>query len=264
MLENLGLVFFSCSLVMALWTLLGVVWPKSLLWWAAFDKRSRLRAFAFGVMLTLAFLLTAYACEPKASVWAWLWVLVCGGICCAMGKRFVNVGAQNIEGRKQTQTSGGILYASPAPGAQVLVPSMTSSTTYALDPKKIACSCPDWHKRRRGKSPVFRCCKHLVQYYAENPGEIPPELSRWKRFVFQFAQTREGIPVGSGREYSGFCGTFNENPFIAVGTEESWPWINIYTLKTGSERFGYNMEANRWAYGNSPLDAEEIIEKMRG
>lgn len=145
----------------------------------------------------------------------------------------------------------------------VRVPSQSDPAVhYMVYPDLIRCSCPDWEKKRSDKEFLGRperVCKHLAQYYAEHPDDVPETLKPWQIFIESMAEKGWGLPTTNvvyidDESLDGVV--IDCYPYLSRG------WVNVYIQ---SARFGYNPKEQRWAGGDEPIKSEEwldVIEQM--
>lgn len=138
------------------------------------------------------------------------------------------------------------------------------STRYLLTPEDIRCTCPDWEKKRasrdfRGKPE--RVCKHLAQYYAAHPANVPQSLKPWLPFIERMAAKGWGLPTTNvlyidDESLDGVV--IDCYPYLTRG------WVDVYIQDA---KFGYNPKEQRWAGNDEPIHSEQwldIIEQMLG
>lgn len=138
--------------------------------------------------------------------------------------------------------------------SQVLqVESSRGGDHYDVDLSAHSCTCPDWLDKRQ-EYPVGhlnRLCKHIAAGFAHTKAAngwllaLVNECMRRNRGVYP-ANEWAIFQVGSKRK----------DVLIGCGDTE---WVNVYY---DGERYGYNLNEDRWAYGDQPPYAKQIIQKM--
>jgi hypothetical protein len=146
---------------------------------------------------------------------------------------------------------------------QFKVPQVVKKTTvrssngydeYSIDMAGPSCTCPDWMDRRRDKpeGSMGRACKHIVRTFFElgMDRQFPPPL--WA--VLNCCQLRSG---GTGPNDEYVMIEVKDRQFVAC--YGNGDWVNVIEMRPGdSDRFGYNLVQNRWAYGESPKGARGL------
>jgi hypothetical protein len=140
----------------------------------------------------------------------------------------------------------------PSVAATFRVPSQTvPGRLYEVDLTGPSCTCPDW-RARRSKLPIgdlTRCCKHILSVYART---ARPE----KTDACLMAFIENGWPAHPRARWQLMTAGSHEVLFCSAAEQG---WANVYA-KSGAEycRFGFNVEEQRWAYGEKPESAREI------
>ena len=138
---------------------------------------------------------------------------------------------------------------------QVTAYSQTSDREYTLLPYFAECTCPDWHSKRRDAHGPFALCKHLVSHYVTYPDDTPEDIQPFRGMLLSFAIAEKGIPpMGKIGDY----GEIEGRGYLFTGYADSLPWVNVYTDVTGDERYGYNIQEERWAKNEQPPHAKEL------
>ena len=129
---------------------------------------------------------------------------------------------------------------------------------YNVSVSEMTCTCPDFTKHRKS-APVSdprRACKHLYGVMEEN--DLLSSMSELALAILESPsknKTLTTVKLSSGNEVS-----------ICHGRNE---WVDVFTRKrrkgdsggryTGKyDRFGYNVNEQRWSYGDGPPGAKEI------
>jgi hypothetical protein len=122
---------------------------------------------------------------------------------------------------------------------------------YHVDLSFPSCTCPDFMTRRQSLpvGHINRCCKHVFDAYRQL---VTVEDCRgWMRGFIE-----NGWPAHPDSEWSVVP---VDGSYILASTAPNG-WSNIYAIN-GHEygRFGYNLAEERWAYGEAPGHADEIV-----
>ncbi|MEG6505875.1 hypothetical protein [Nitratidesulfovibrio sp. 1201_IL3209] len=160
--------------------------------------------------------------------------------------------------------------ARPAPhpeleGMRITCKSSTDADVqYTLDVNNQTCTCPDWSKRRSAypKNNPCRLCKHLNVFFEETGVALPAALKPFEDMICHFAFDDSGIPIGEKTEALVIGhpdGAFEPVGHLAVRKSMDSEWVNIYT---SSLDYGYNIVERRWAYGNEPEFAQDLLDNM--
>lgn len=134
-----------------------------------------------------------------------------------------------------------------------------------LDYSNYTCTCSEWQigRSRFDKLDVRRFCKHLGR-------RLPPELvPKFKGLsgVIVGSFSVSGVPLWSRLECFEITGYF-----AILISKPNWDWIDVLVVPCGKRRaepyniFGFNLQANRWSYGNGPRNApiiRSILETWR-
>jgi hypothetical protein len=149
--------------------------------------------------------------------------------------------------------------------APVDVPSSADAgVSYVVDPEAQSCSCQDWQRRSdRPKDHLGRYCKHLMHVLREG-GAFDHE-SAW---VQEIAALDFGGPTKAWRI------ALTSAPAVLVTSASGREWVNVLarTTKKGERinqasgpirSYGWNVEADRWSYGEGPAGARELTPVMR-
>lgn len=136
------------------------------------------------------------------------------------------------------------------------IPSRTEAGVfYKVDLTGPSCSCPDW-RGRRSRLPaghLTRCCKHVFDAFAQLPQGLP--TADWLEAFVELAW-----PASPGTEWQLI--TINSHPVLYSSASDKG-WANCFARDgSGYERYGYNVEEGRWAYGSQPKSAWAISEAM--
>jgi hypothetical protein len=126
---------------------------------------------------------------------------------------------------------------------------------YKVDLAGPSCSCPDW-RGRRSRLPaghLTRCCKHVFDAFAQLPQGLP--TADWLEAFVELAW-----PAPPRTEWQLI--TINSHQVLYSSASDKG-WANCFAKDgSGYERFGYNIEERRWAYGSQPKSAWAISEAI--
>lgn len=139
-----------------------------------------------------------------------------------------------------------------------------SEESYIVNLFKMTCTCQDFQKRQRAqfaKMDVRRPCKHLLKLIVKEqllkePDELTQSILEWLPSGKNFAinHMTSGEPVV-------FC--YGRNAWIDVFARKRRKGDGDGHYTGGYDRFGFNIEENRWSYGTGPPGALEIREMIR-
>ncbi len=123
-------------------------------------------------------------------------------------------------------------------------------TVYVVDLSSPQCECPDF-RSYRARLPALhlsRCCKHIMQAYAE----VRP-ANGWPYWLDAFLESGfRPHPDQNWQVYSSQIGTY-------LVSSACPSWGNVYTIINGkSEKYGYSIDEERWSYGKQPEEAKVL------
>jgi len=148
--------------------------------------------------------------------------------------------------------------------------SETSNKIYDVDLKNIQCSCPNFLKGRDtfATNDARRYCKHL--FSLSRKIGFCNQLNNNHELVFDYLHRSKENNFSLGGAF--YLITIDNNDIFVVQNAYS-EWFDIYTRKkrtvdnekcTGDiERYGYNIERNRWSYGDAPYQPMKIKSYIR-
>ena len=204
-----------CVFIACLWSLVGLVAPRYVLWWADAARRTHGLALGFSACITLEFFLLAIPFMAYAPWWAFLPPLA-GGYGIYVFVRFLRQPPLDepeeidihcgLLAKKTPELcpylfncecpKGGRFYPCPE-GTTSRIPSFSHpEESYLVDTREVRCSCLDWAVARAEFDALDprRLCKHLVKAMVEQ------ELS--KRYymsdddaIFQAYTREQGFPL---------------------------------------------------------------------
>ena len=139
---------------------------------------------------------------------------------------------------------------------QTKIPSRTNAgVSYKVDLTGPSCTCPDWHGRR-SRLPdghLSRCCKHIFDAYAQLPETLT--TADWLEAFLELAW-----PANPKTEWQLI--TINSHPVLYSSASDKG-WANCFAKDGPSyDRYGYNVDERRWAYGAQPHSAWAISEAI--
>ncbi len=156
----------------------------------------------------------------------------------------------------------------PADGGLWYDSSSYATHLYAIDLTTVSCSCPDFKKGREiyPIRDVRRYCKHLLS--VGNEAGFCKKLNIENELIDYAMRGNHSLAVRSRM----FLKQIDENELFIVQDGVSG-WFNMYTRKNRStdttkctgeiDRFGYNLESNRWGYGDAPFQPMKIKDFVR-
>ena len=134
------------------------------------------------------------------------------------------------------------------------VKSFSSPAVYTIYPQRVECTCPDW-KESRSAEPLdnpCRICKHLANYYSKHFASLPEPLSPFLRLIVIRGAKQRGLPYGGGMTSP----YFGREGAALIEFATGIPWVSIHK---DSLRYSFNIEENRWSYGEKPSEASKIV-----
>lgn len=147
----------------------------------------------------------------------------------------------------------------------VTIPSsVDTGVSYVVDTEAQTCSCQDWQRRSdRPKDHLGRYCKHLMRVLRES-GAFDSE-SEW---------VQEIAALGFGGPTKAWRIALTTAPAVLVISAPGGEWVNVLarTTKKGERisqasgsinSYGWNVEADRWSYGEGPAGARELTPVLR-
>ncbi len=238
----------SCLLLLGwIWAIIGVFYPKSVLWWAAPEKQTRARAFCFAFLSSFIFPTVIIPLQPENPWYLCTIPLFFLYLAFFLKNKFCS---RQINTQFSCATADNIV--------AVTIRSSSGDCEYILIPTQDTCSCPDWLEKRCNAplhSP-YRICKHLATHYKEQSNVIPAPLLPYKSIIFAKAREKRGMPYVS--QYTSHE-VLNDQAIIIDAQPRSWPWVNVLT---GSRCYGFNFDEGRWSYGESPPYEEHILKTI--
>lgn len=139
--EKIGVLLFLVSCLATLWSVVGVIRPRIVLWWAVPEKRTRGRALGFGLLTTLTLFFAAFAVSPGVKWWVWglvglgfVVLFLMFSTFCMTKKELESLVKEHEHAKKAGKTA--------------TVYSLTSNRKYEIRPFVAQCSCPNWEERR--------------------------------------------------------------------------------------------------------------------
>ena len=214
-----------CVFISCLWSLVGLIAPRYVLWWADAARRTHGLALGFSACITLEFFLLAIPFMAYAPWWAFLPPLAGGyGIyafvrllrrpplddpeeidihCGLLAKKtpelcpyLFNCECPYIEGEECLYPKGGRFYPCPE-GTTSRIPSFSHpEESYLVDTREVRCSCLDWAVARAEFDALDprRLCKHLVKAMVEQNLSKRYYMSD-DNAIFQAYSREQGFPL---------------------------------------------------------------------
>jgi len=146
-----------------------------------------------------------------------------------------------------------------------LEPRAGEDRKYSVDLRSHTCTCPDWFARHKDipAGSFGRGCKHIIASLATARENGEPITKQWDKqsshFVAQLGTMGLGadplthwvhITWDGGDAYLGWDKTDWASVFAKAGIDEY-------------ERFGFNLEDERWSYGAQPPDADLLAAYLK-
>jgi hypothetical protein len=122
--------------------------------------------------------------------------------------------------------------------------------TYEVNLEGPTCTCPDF-RGRRYKWPtahLTRCCKHVLAVYQQ----LEPSTGwpGWLRAFINLSWTPHPLQEWTVVEIG--------SALVLMSTAPNG-WANVYVSDSGPyERYGYNVDEDRWSYGIEPPKEERL------
>ena len=140
-------------------------------------------------------------------------------------------------------------------------PSMQFEKSHTVNLLKHECDCAEFAFKRRylPEGSLGRACKHMVKALdAPDIGCQIPKLD-WNSKLFQLVQhhsemNRSLNPVPSWK----ILKAEDFDCVVSWGGDHEWAHVYAENDSGGLERYGYNLQQNRWAYGAKPPAADAL------
>lgn len=167
----------------------------------------------------------------------------------------VSTGATNFSKRVETDNIKNTAIALPIINQTLFIdPPKADEKKYALDLRAHTCSCPDWfsHHKEIPAGSFGRACKHIMASLsqAHEDGEL---ITRgWDKTVVRLIKIISGFGLGADPlNHWRHLEWDDGEAYLGWGKTD---WTSIFADVGGGrfERFGYNLEDDRWAYGEAP------------
>ena len=138
----------------------------------------------------------------------------------------------------------------------IQIESSLGEDIYNVNLYQMTCSCQDYRKHRRSRfqpGDIRRLCKHIVGLYCENMD------------IDSLDEMKQAILLNG----YGICTNFTIlhvkelDEDIAVMYDHGYEWWDVFARsKRGKiERYGYDIDNKRWAYGASPPKIASELKK---
>ncbi len=136
---------------------------------------------------------------------------------------------------------------------------------YAIDLRAHTCSCPDWfsyHKEIPAGS-FGRACKHIMGSLSQSHEDGELITRGWDKTIVRFIKIVAGFGLGVDPLTQWRYLEWNEGEAY-VGWDKT-EWASIFTdVGEGRfERFGFNLEDDRWAYGEAPASGDPLSSYLK-
>lgn len=131
---------------------------------------------------------------------------------------------------------------------------------YTLDLRSHTCTCPDWFARHKNvpQGSPGRACKHIVRALNQAREDGEPITKQWERRVTRLVNILAVLDLGADP-----LANWHHIAWAEGGAYVGWgktDWASVFTRNAEGqyERYGYNLEDERWSYAESPPNAELI------
>tara|TARA_Y100001934_G_scaffold279481_1_gene383355 strand:+ start:6604 stop:7200 length:597 start_codon:yes stop_codon:yes gene_type:complete len=124
----------------------------------------------------------------------------------------------------------------------------------ATDLCNHTCSCADWfsHHKHLSNDSVGRLCKHMVNAFREIQEDMNTMVVKWDmdltHLIFILSEFKLTAEAVENRE---FVEWKEGDAYIAWGKAD-WAAAFVNVGEGRYERFGFNLEEDRWSYGAIP------------
>lgn len=135
--------------------------------------------------------------------------------------------------------------------------------TFAVDLHRQSCVCPTWPKNRSKlrHGDLRRCCNHMVEAYQKliedgELEEVPPIMKAV--FADRARRGRSCDPSASWTLLK-----IKLRPYLVILRHHSWSYVYA---PDGPDftRFAFDPDADRWSYGQAPVNSGSVVAWMRG
>lgn len=144
----------------------------------------------------------------------------------------------------------------PSIPLQIRMPSESESgIEYLVDLVGPTCSCPDFQTTRASMQRLHlnRCCKHIFKGYSQ----VAP-ANGWPSWLDAYFEL--GLRPHPDQSWT-VVKLGNDCVLVSSARND---WANVFVnLISENERYGYNVAEDRWAYGNEPETAQQLIAAIR-
>jgi hypothetical protein len=141
-----------------------------------------------------------------------------------------------------------------------LDPRADDEEKYALELRLHTCTCPDWFARHKGvpQGSFGRGCKHIIRALDNARENGEPITKQWDPRAARLINVLGGLSLGADP-----LGNWQHLAWEEGGCYVGWDntdWASVFTKTADGtyERFGFNLEDDRWSYGEDPPGAEII------
>ena len=131
---------------------------------------------------------------------------------------------------------------------------------YTVDLRSHTCTCPDWFARHKDvpAGSFGRGCKHIMASLASARENGEPITKQWDKQASHFVSQLGLLALGADPLANWIHITWEGgDAYLGWGRED---WASVFSnVGIGEyERFGFNLEDERWSYGAAPPDPDFI------
>lgn len=150
---------------------------------------------------------------------------------------------------------------------QVLEPEGDDDKRYSVDLRNHSCTCQDWFARHKilPADSFGRACKHIVGALAQAREDGDPVTKQWEKHAGKFVTQLALLHLGADPLEHWHHIAWNEGAadcYLGWGKSD-WASVFVNVGLGGYERFGFNLEDDRWSYGTVPDNAAIISSYLK-
>ena len=145
---------------------------------------------------------------------------------------------------------------------KVMEPEGDDEKRYSIDLRSHSCTCQDWFARHKilPAGSFGRACKHIAGALAQAREDGEPVTKQWEKHAGKFVTLLAALNLGADPLEYWHHISWNDGAndcYLGWGKTD---WASVFAnVGVGEyERFGYNLEDERWSYGSTPEDADVI------
>ncbi|MGB0578698.1 MAG: hypothetical protein ACPGVU_03250 [Limisphaerales bacterium] len=145
---------------------------------------------------------------------------------------------------------------------KVIAPEGDDEKGYSVDLRNHSCTCQDWFARHKllPAGSFGRACKHIIGALAQAREDGEPITKQWEKYAGRFVTKLQLLNLGADPLEHWHHIAYEEGAkrcFLGWGKTE---WASVFCKGSEGEfeRFGFNLEDERWSYGAVPPDAAII------